>query len=309
MKIIFMGTPEFAVPILERISQEYEVVCVVSQPDKAKGRGKKIQPTPIKELALKIGINNILQPDKINSPEIIEKLKSFNADLFVVVAYGQILTKEILQIPKYCCINVHASLLPKYRGAAPIQWSIINGDLTTGVTIMNMDEGMDTGDILLTKEVSIDNQETYGTLYEKLSYLGANTLIQTIPLIKQNKIVPKKQEDSIATYAPRIFKDMGKINWNNSSKQIINLIRGLNPTPSAFSSYNNEIIKIHSAEEINGYSGENGQIVDIIKNKGIVIKTSDSAILITHLQAKGGKKMSASDYLRGHTLNKGEFFI
>lgn len=308
MKIVFMGTADFAVPILKKIHEKHDVVCVISQPDRAKGRGKKVQFTPIKELATELKIKNIIQPDKIKTPECIKNLKNFNADLFIVVAYGQILSKEILDIPKLGCINVHGSILPKYRGAAPVQWSIINGEKNTGVTIMYMNEGMDTGDIILSKELPISEEETYGSLYKKLSLLGSDVIIDALELIQNGKNDRTIQDDSLATYAPLIFKDMGKIDWNNNSIQIINLIRGLNPSPSAFSLYKDEIFKIHKAQEINGYTGENGQIVDIIKNKGIVIKTNDTAILITELQAKGSKKMSTAEYLRGHSLDKGEFF-
>ncbi|MDE6357956.1 MAG: methionyl-tRNA formyltransferase [Eubacteriales bacterium] len=300
-----MGTPDFAVPTLEKLIEHHNVVAVVSQPDKPKGRGKKLVPTPVKEFALNNGITNILQPTSIKDESFIPELEKLNADIFVVAAYGQILTEKVLNIPKYRCINVHGSLLPKYRGAAPIQWSIINGEEKTGVTIMYMEKGLDSGDMILKKEIEITKDDTYKSLHDKMSIVGADALIEALNLIETGKCNPEKQDDSISTYAPMISKETGHINWDNSSKNIINLIRGLNPIPMAYTIYNNEIFKIYKAEEINGYNGKIGEIIDIINKKGFVVKTKDSALLITEIQAKNGKRMNTSDYLRGHTIDKG----
>ncbi|MDE6181969.1 MAG: methionyl-tRNA formyltransferase, partial [Eubacteriales bacterium] len=243
MNIVFMGTPEFAVPTLEKLIKHHNVIAVISQPDKPKGRGKKLVPTPVKEFALNNGITNILQPTSIKDENFISELEKLNADIFIVVAYGQILSEKVLNIPKYKCINVHGSLLPKYRGAAPIQWSIINGEEKTGVTIMYMEKGLDSGDMILKKEIEITKDETYKSLHDKMSVVGADALIEALNLIENGKSNPEKQDDSLSTYAPMISKETGHINWDNSSKNIINLIRGLNPIPMAYTIYNGEIFK------------------------------------------------------------------
>lgn len=304
MNIVFMGTPDFSVESLKRLKEKHNVVAVVSQPDKPKGRGKKLVNTPVKQFALDNGIEKIYQPEKIKDEEVIKILKNLDADLFVVVAYGQLLSEQVLNIPKYGCINVHGSLLPKYRGAAPIQWSIINGEEKTGVTIQYMEKGMDSGDMILKEEIIIEKTETYKTLYDKMSIVGAETLIKAIELIETGNVNAEKQNHDEATYAPMIYKEMGHINWNNSSKDIINLIRGINPIPMAYSIYKDEVFKISEVEEVSGYSGNIGEIVDVQKD-GFIVKTKDSAIIIKEMQAKGGKRMKTSDYLRGHSIEKG----
>lgn len=304
MNIVFMGTPDFSVESLKRLKEKHNVVAVVSQPDKPKGRGKKLVNTPVKQFALDNGIEKIYQPEKIKDEEVIKILKNLDADLFVVVAYGQLLSEQVLNIPKYGCINVHGSLLPKYRGAAPIQWSIINGEEKTGVTIQYMEKGMDSGDMILKEEIIIEKTETYKTLYDKMSIVGAEALIKAIELIETGNVNAEKQNHDEATYAPMIYKEMGHINWNNSSKDIINLIRGINPIPMAYSIYKDEVFKISEAEEVSGYSGNIGEIVDVQKD-GFIVKTKDSAIIIKEMQAKGGKRMKTSDYLRGHSIEKG----
>ncbi len=306
MKVVFMGTPDFAVPTLRALCEKHEVAAVISQPDKPKGRGKKMQPTPVKVAAEEKNIP-VYQPDKIRNDEFVDFLKTLNADIFVVVAYGQILPESILNIPKYGCVNVHGSLLPKYRGAAPIQMAIVNGEEKTGVTIMYMEKGLDSGDMILKKEVAIEKDDTYGTLHDKMCVLGADALIEALELIESGNVNAQKQDDSLSTYASRIEKGNAQIVWENPSKQIVNLVRGFNPVPGAFSFYNEEMFKIWKAEEVEGYNGKPGEIVDVNK-KGIVVKTGDTAVLVTELQAKGGKKMSAADYLRGHSVEKGEFF-
>lgn len=303
MNIVFMGTPDFAVESLKELIKNHNVLAVISQPDKPKGRGKKLVNTPVKQFALDNGIEKIYQPEKIKDEEIIKQLESLNADLFVVVAYGQILSEEVLSIPKYGCINVHGSLLPKYRGAAPIQWSIINGEEKTGVTIMYMEKGLDSGDMILKEEVVIDKKETYKTLHDKMSIVGARALIKAIELIETGKVDAKKQDHSQATYAPMITKEMGHINWDNTSKDIINLIRGINPMPMAYTIYKDEIFKVSEAEEVLGYDGKIGEIVSIEK-EGFVVKTKDTSVIIKEMQAKGGKRMKTSDYLRGHSIEK-----
>ena len=304
MNIVFMGTPDFSVESLKRLKEKHNVVAVVSQPDKPKGRGKKLVNTPVKQFALDNGIEKIYQPEKIKDEEVIKILKNLDADLFVVVAYGQLLSEQVLNIPKYGCINVHGSLLPKYRGAAPIQWSIINGEEKTGVTIQYMEKGMDSGDMILKEEIIIEKTETYKTLYDKMSIVGAEALIKAIELIETGNVNAEKQNHDEATYAPMIYKEMGHINWNNSSKDIINLIRGINPIPMAYSIYKDEVFKISEVEEVSGYSGNIGEIVDVQKD-GFIVKTKDSAIIIKEMQAKGGKRMKTSDYLRGHSIEKG----
>lgn len=307
MNVVFMGTPDFAVPTLERLIEKHIVKAVVTQPDKPKGRGKKILYTPVKEIAVKNNIP-VFQPEKIKTSEFIEEIKKIEADIFVVVAYGQILPESLLNIPKYGCINVHGSLLPKYRGAGPIQWSIINGEKVTGVTIMYMEKGLDTGDMILKKEIEISQDDTYGTLHDKMSVVGADALIETLELIEKGVVNPVKQDDSLSCYAPMLKKEDGKINWQKDSKDIINLIRGLNPWPSAYCSYNDDIFKIWKAEEICDKKYDNaepGEIVDILNKKGFAVKTKDSAVVITEMQVKGGKKMSSVDYLRGHKIEKG----
>ncbi|MFR4986709.1 MAG: methionyl-tRNA formyltransferase [Lachnospirales bacterium] len=304
MNIVFMGTPDFSVESLKRLKEKHNVVAVVSQPDKPKGRGKKLVNTPVKQFALDNGIEKIYQPEKIKDEDFVKVLKDLNADLFVVVAYGQLLSEQVLNIPKYGCINVHGSLLPEYRGAAPIQWAIINGEEKTGVTIQYMEKGMDSGDMILKEEIIIEKTETYKTLYDKMSIVGADALIKAIELIETGNVNAEKQNHDEATYAPMIYKEMGHINWNNSSKDIINLIRGINPIPMAYSIYKDEVFKISEAEEVLGYSGNIGEIVDLQKD-GFIVKTKDSAIIIKEMQAKGGKRMKTSDYLRGHSIEKG----
>lgn len=304
MNIVFMGTPDFSVESLKRLKEKHNVVAVVSQPDKPKGRGKKLVNTPVKQFALDNGIEKIYQPEKIKDEDFVKVLKNLDADLFVVVAYGQLLSEQVLNIPKYGCINVHGSLLPKYRGAAPIQWAIINGEEKTGVTIQYMEKGLDSGDMILKEEIIIEKTETYKTLYDKMSIVGAETLIKAIELIETGNVNAEKQNHDEATYAPMIYKEMGHINWNNSSKDIINLIRGINPIPMAYSIYKDEVFKISEVEEVSGYSGNIGEIVDVQKD-GFIVKTKDSAIIIKEMQAKGGKRMKTSDYLRGHSIEKG----
>ena len=304
MKIVFMGTPEFAVPTLEALIEKHDVAAVVTQPDKPKGRGKKMIFSAVKEKAVENNIK-VYQPTKVRNGEFVEILKEYEPDVIVVVAFGQILSEDILNIPKYGCINVHGSILPKYRGAAPIQWSIINGEEFGGVTTMYMAKGLDSGDMILKAEEKIKDDDTYGTLYDGLSYIGADLLIKTLDLIERGEVVRVPQNDDDATLAPMITRDMEHIDWNNTSENVVNLIKGLNPQPVSYTMYNDEKLKIWFAEvEKTEYSGEIGEIVDVRK-KDFVVKTKKGAVAVKEVQAQGGKKMTADAYMRGHTIEKG----
>ena len=311
MNIVFMGTPDFAVPSLAAIhnSRRHNLLCVITQPDKPKGRGYKEAYSPIKKMALDFGLK-VLQPSKARDNSFVDELSAVNADIFVVAAYGQILPERILNIPPKGSINVHASLLPKYRGASPIQHAILNGDKTAGVTIMQMRKGIDTGEMLLKKELPVLDSDTGGSLHDKLSELGSIALIETLDQIEDGLAVPIKQDDELSTYAPLLTKGMGEIDWNKSSKDIVNLIRGLNPWPVAYTYLNGEIIKIWSGIETNEeYSSSsllaNSKPGDIIKadKQGIVVKTGDSAVLIKEVQGANSRRMSSSDYILGHRIS------
>lgn len=306
MKIVFMGTPQFAVPTLEKLfeSKKYSIELVVTQGDRRRGRGKKLQFPPVKEKALDLGIE-VYQPEDINKEESIKKLKNIAPDFIVVVAFGQILKKEVLSIPKFGCINVHASLLPRYRGAAPINWCIINGEEETGITIMDMDEGLDTGDILNKRSVDIDPLDDYPILHDKLSKVGGDLLVETLDMVLDGSVDRIIQDDSLSNYAPMIFKETGKINWNNSAIDIANKVRGLKPWPTAYTSYEGESMKIHLAEVLDEkFQGEPGEIIQV-SNDGVAVATKDKTLLIRELQFPNKKKMSVEDYLRGNTIKTG----
>ena len=303
LKIIFMGTPEFAVPTLKMLSDFAEIILVVTQPDKPKGRGQKLQPSPVKIFAEKNSLP-IFQPQKIKLPESVAELKKFPADLIVVVAFGQILSQEILDLPKFGCINVHASLLPRYRGAAPIEWSIINGEKITGVTTMKMDAGLDTGDMLLKSEIEISDEMILPELREKLSDAGAKLLIETLKNL--SNLNPVKQDDSISNYAPMLKKDTGKIDWKSSAKKIHNLVRGL--YGGAFAFLNGEKIKIFrtkiSAEKLNLSAGE-----IFAAEKKFFVGTGEGILEILEIQVPNSRKMSAKDYLQGHKISEKNFEV
>lgn len=302
-----MGTPDFAVPSLKMLIEEgYNVAAVVTQPDKPKGRGKKLAFPPVKEYALQKGIN-VLQPEKVKTGEFAEELKKINPDLLVTAAYGRILPKEVLDIPKYGCINVHASLLPKYRGAAPIQWAIINGEKVTGVTTMYTDIGMDTGDMLLKEEIEIDENITYGELHDKLAVLGADVLNKTLQKLKDNTLVRIPQPHEEATYAPMINKDVGLIDWNKSARSIHNLVRGTNPWPVAFSFYKNAKFKIWktTCEESCKSDSKPGTILEAGK-EGMLVVCGEGCLRILEIQFESARRMSVREYLCGHSLDKGE---
>lgn len=304
MRIVFMGTPDFAVPCLEKlISSGHNVVGVFTQPDKPVGRKQILTPPDVKVCAEKYNIP-VYQPEKIkgsNTPEIIKELQP---DVIVVVAYGKILPKEILTSAPYGCINVHASLLPLYRGAAPIQWAVLNGDSETGVTIMQMDEGLDTGDILSVIKTPIDENETSAMLFDRLSVIGADALIDTLKDLQENKIMPVKQPDTDTQYASMISKAMCPINWNDSAQKIHNQVRGLQTWPVATTLINSKTFKIHKTLLTDIYSDKIGEIVD--NNSRLIVCCGDKRCLeICELQAEGKKKMTANAYIQGHKLEIG----
>lgn len=305
MRVIFMGTPDFAVPSLEALLTKHEVVLVVTQPDKPKGRGKKMVPTPVKACALEHGIP-VLQPEKVKEPEFVEQLRSYEPDLIAVTAFGQILSEPILEMPKYGCINVHGSLLPKYRGAAPMQWSIIDGEKVTGITTMYMAKGLDIGDMLLKAEVEITDEDTFATIHDKMAVTGANLLLDTLDQLEAGTLERIPQDHDAATYAPMITKETGHIDWSKNRQDIINLIRGLNPVPAAYTIYEEEVLKIFGAalSDVQADSAANGEIVAVVK-KGFVVKCGDGCLLITEVQARGGKRMMTDAYLRGHAMKEG----
>lgn len=305
MRVVFMGTPDFAVGALETIIDAgHEVVLVVTQEDKPKGRGREIQFTPVKEAALKHGIE-VYQPHRVKTEESVAKLKSYDADVFVVAAYGQILSKEILDMPKYGCVNIHASLLPKYRGAAPIQWSIIDGEKVTGVTTQMMAEGIDTGDILDILEVEIAADETGGSLFDKLTVAGSEVILTTLKKLEEGTATRTPQDDSQSSYAKMLDKKLGDIDFTKPADEIERLIRGLNPWPSAYTRYNGKTLKVWKAEVIDTeYEGQYGQIVDKTK-KAIIVKTGKGALAITELQVEGKKRMTTESYLCGAGFEDG----
>lgn len=305
MRVIFMGTPDFAVPSLEALLTKHEVVLVLTQPDKPKGRGKKMVPTPVKACALEHGIP-VLQPEKVKEPEFVEQLRSYEPDLIAVTAFGQILSEPILEMPKYGCINVHGSLLPKYRGAAPMQWSIIDGEKVTGITTMYMAKGLDSGDMLLKAEVEITDEDTFATIHDKMAVTGANLLLDTLDQLEAGTLERIPQDHDAATYAPMITKETGHIDWSKNRQDIINLIRGLNPVPAAYTIYEEEVLKIFGAviSDVQADDAANGEIVAVVK-KGFVVKCGDGCLLITEVQARGGKRMMTDAYLRGHAMKEG----
>lgn len=305
MKVIFMGTPDFAVASLRALLTKHEVVAVVTQPDKPKGRGKKMQFPPVKEVALEYGID-VLQPARVREPEVVEQLRSYGADLIAVTAFGQILPESILNMPKYGCINVHGSLLPEYRGAAPMQWSIIDGKKVTGITTMFMAKGMDTGDMLLKQEVEILPTDNFADLHDKMAEVGAKLLLETIEGLETGTISRIPQEEALATYAPMIEKETGHIDWSKTGQQIIDLMRGLYPGPGAFAIYEEEPLKMFwaEAEATEKPEAAFGEIVEVTK-KDFAVKCGDGILRIKEVQARGGKKMAADAYLRGHAMTIG----
>lgn len=309
MNIVFMGTPDFAMESLSKLYESgHNILAAVCQPDKPSGRGLKLMPPPVKEYAISKNIE-VLQPEKIRkNVEFIERIRNLKPDIIVVVAYGKILPKEILEIPKYGCVNVHASLLPKYRGSAPIQWAIINGEEKTGVTTMYMDVGMDTGDMILKSEVEIQDSDTYGTLYEKLKKMGGNLIVSTLDKIVDG-VAPREKQGEEFTTAPMIDKSLGNVDWNKSAEEIRNLIRGLNPMPGAFTKYEDKSMKIWNADIIEFLGNMTpGMIVEASSKDGLVVATGNGFLKLKEIQMQNSKRMHAEDYLRGNSLKVGSIF-
>lgn len=313
MKIVFMGTPDFASATLRAILEAgFEVTAVVTQPDKPKGRGKELQMPPVKECALEYGIP-VFQPVKIKRPDAIEELKKYEADIYVVAAFGQILSQEILDLPRYGCICVHASLLPKYRGAAPIQWSIMGGEKETGVTIMQMDAGIDTGDILTQVVVPITAQETGDSLFEKLSAAGSGLLLDTLPKIERGEITPVKQQEELSNYAKMLNKKMGLVDWSRSAVEIERWIRGLNSWPGAYTFYHGKQLKLWEAAvqvkstEQWGPAADSrpGMICGVTKDE-LEVCTGEGVLILKSIQLEGKKRMNVHDFLLGYHLTPGE---
>ena len=303
MRILFMGTPMFSVPSLRRLYDDgHDIVGVFSQPDKPRGRGMKTMFTPVKELAISSG-TQVFQPMTLSDGKASLIIKELCCDLIVVVAYGRLLPREILDLPPLGCINIHASLLPKYRGAAPINWAIIRGEKETGVTAMQMDEELDSGDIICCSKTDIGESETAGQLYERLSVIGANLLSETITVLSSGIVVRTPQDHDVATYAPPINRRLSPIDWSDTSENIRNKVRGLNPRPSATTKLNDVVFKIHSVV-IGGsrpQGVENGAIV-ATGRQGIEITCADGTVIIKELQAPGGRRMTAEEYLRGNRV-------
>ena len=335
MKIVFMGTPDFAVGALEAIVEAgHQVAAVVTQPDKPKGRGKEMQMTPVKQCALSHGIP-VFQPVKIKEPEAVEELRGYGADLFVVAAFGQILSEEILFMPKYGCVNIHASLLPRYRGAGPIQWSIINGERITGVTIMQMEKGLDTGDMLFRTEVDIAPRETADTLHDKLAAAGAKLIVEAIPKIEAGEIRPEKQRDEDSSYAKMLTKAMGRIDWSLQADQLDCLIRGLISWPGASTVFRGKTLKIWEEEPISETQAQEesqrsvdrdgeptagresqpvtekdaqpGTIVRVDRD-AFYVQTGRGLLKILEVQPEGKKRMAVKDFLLGYPVKAGEAF-
>ncbi len=313
MKVVFMGTPDFAKESLKAIyNAGYEIIGVVTNPDKPQGRGMKLTASPVKQFALEKELN-IYQPEKVkNNKDFIEEMENLNPDVICVVAYGKILPKELLEIPKLGCINVHGSLLPKYRGAAPIQWAVLNGDKTTGITTMYMDEGMDTGDMILKEEVKIGEDETTGELWERLETIGGELLVKTLKQIEQGT-APREKQSGEFSMAPMLNKEMAKINWEEQdAKQIKNLVRGLNPIMGAYTYLDGKKIKfwkvdIATKKEIFAEGLEifrNGTVIVSNPRDGIFIKTKDGILKVLEIQGENAKRMSIFDFLRGNAINE-----
>ncbi len=313
MKIVFMGTPDFAAGALQALIEAgHEITAVVTQPDKAKGRSNKLVYTPVKECALAHNIP-VMQPKRIKTPEAIAELKQYEADVYVVAAFGQILSQEILDIPKYGSLNIHASLLPKYRGSSPIQHVILDGEEETGVTIMQMDAGIDTGDMLYKQTIAIEEDDTYESLHDKLMVIGGEAIVEALTLLEEGALVPEKQDDALSCHAPMISKEQGRIDFTKSAAEIERLVRGLNPWPSAFTSYKGKQLKIWSAKADDG--GPEGimtleylmpgTVKEVTKNT-IKVAAGNGTLCINELQLEGKKRMSAHDFLLGVKVQPGE---
>jgi methionyl-tRNA formyltransferase len=306
MKIVFMGTPDFAVSSLKALIKEFDVRAVLTQPDKRKGRGKKIAFSPVKEAALEHGIE-VYQPVRLRKDrETIERLKEIAPDFIIVVAFGQILSKEVLDIPKYGCINLHASLLPQYRGAAPINWAVVNGEKESGNTTMLMNEGLDTGDMLLKDKVEITDEMTFGELHDILMNSGGELLVKTIKGIVNNKIKPEKQDDEKSCYASMLQKKMGEIDWSKSGDSVHNLIRGFNPWPTAYTYFDEKVMKIHKSKVIDEKTNKEPGTILEVNEEGIKVACGDGMLLLEVIQFPGKKPLKVSDYIKGNKIEIGK---
>lgn len=305
MRIVFMGTPDFAVPTLKAlIESRHDVVAVYTKPDEIRGRDQKPSYSPVKKCALSYGIP-VVQPKSLKWASRVEELSSFSPDVIVVAAYGLILRKNVLELPKYGCINVHASLLPKYRGAAPIQWTVLNGEKETGITVMQMDEGLDTGDILKTVRIPVDPKETAGSLFDKLSLLGGEALLQVLDEAERGDLHPVPQGESTTEYAKMLTKEMGRLDFSNAAVVLERQIRGFSPWPSAYSDLNGRLVKILAAEVISEqFDDEPGTIVRIDKDS-FTVSTGEGGLLVTGIQLEGKKAMDTASFLRGNVLTVG----
>lgn len=304
MKIIFMGTPDFAAASLEAlIDSRHEIQAVVTQPDKPKGRKGELTPSPVKVVAEGKGIK-VYQPLKVRDEEFVETLRAYNPDVIVVVAFGQIIPLSILKMPKFGCVNIHGSLLPKYRGAAPIQWAVLDGEKETGITTILMDEGIDTGDILLKKTIKIDTDETSGSLFDKLMALGAETILETLDELEKGNLTPTKQGESPTAYAKMLTKAMGLIDFTKPAKELDCFVRGMDPWPSAYTLLSGKTLKLWKVRAVEG-SGKAGSVIDIGK-ESFTIACGEGAIEVLEVQLEGKKRMSAGDFLKGSTLNIGQ---
>ncbi|MBQ9991413.1 MAG: methionyl-tRNA formyltransferase [Lachnospiraceae bacterium] len=305
MKIVFMGTPDFAVGALQAlIGSEHQVAAVVTQPDKPKGRSGKLQVTPVKACALEHGIP-VFQPIKIKTPEAVEVLRGYEADLFVVAAFGQILSREILEMPRFGCVNIHASLLPKYRGAAPIQWAILAGEEETGITLMQMDEGLDTGDMLAKCTVKIEARDTGESLFTKLAEAGARLLIDTLPAIEAGTLIREPQDDSLSSYAPMIKKEMGRIDWNQPALYLERMVRALNSWPSAYTSLKGKTLKIWEAGVKEGNTDLPPGTICQVTRESIKVQTKEGILCLSSIQLEGKKRMETRAFLLGYEVEPG----
>ena len=304
MNIVFMGTPDFAVSALEALLKAgHDIKLVVTQPDKPKGRSGALAFPPVKECALKHGLP-VFQPVRIKTAENVEYLRQYEADVYVVAAFGQILSQEILDMPRLGCINIHASLLPKYRGSSPIQRAILDGEEKTGVTIMQMDIGVDTGDMLYKKEYVIKPTDTFESLHDELAVLGGQAIVEALALLKEGKLIPEKQRDEDSCKAPMISKEMGLLNFCDSAAKLDRQIRGLNPWPSAFTKYQGKTLKIWRAVPVEG-TGEPGEIL-LVEKDSFVVACGENALCIYELQLEGKKRMNSHDFLLGQKVRPGE---
>ena len=308
MKIVFMGTPDFAVLALRKLHEAgHEILLVVTQPDKPKGRSKLYLPSPVKEEAMRLGVE-VFQPDRIKKEENIEVLKKYPADVFVVAAFGQILSKEILEMPRYGCINIHASLLPMYRGAAPIQWAILNGEKKSGVTIMQMDEGLDTGDMLLSGEVAIEDTDTADSLHDKLSELGANLIVDALAKLEKGEITAVPQPEGPLFYAKMIKKEDGALDFNESAESLALKVRAFWSWPATFALLNDNFVKVCSAYYVDDESGMNPGDVCRVEKDAIYVQTGKGQLVITNIQIQGKKAMPVKDFLLGKKILVGDRF-